>query len=166
MTMSAASIALPSSRRSHTSAVVTTGCVLAIVDGFSAYALGVLFFGHPSFARVFQGVAAALLGKQAYALGTEGMLIGIAMHITVAFAWAMLYYVAYRNWPALQRAAKGRRGVATTGPVLGAVIWLSMCYIVFPMTKLHHVPITSLGFVVNFIHHMLVVGPLVVALDR
>jgi hypothetical protein len=166
MTMSAASIALPSSRRSHTSAVVTTGCVLAIVDGFSAYALGALFFGHPSFARVFQGVAAALLGKQAYALGTEGVLIGIAMHITVAFGWATLYYVTYRNWPALQRAVKGKRGVATVGPALGAIIWLSMCYIVFPMTKLHHVSITSLGFVVNFIHHMLVVGPLVVALDR
>ncbi len=166
MTMSTASLALPSTRRDDLTTVVRTGCVLAIVDGFSAYLLGLLFFGHPSFARVFQGVAAALLGKEAYALGTEGMLIGLAMHAAVAFAWATLYYVAYRNWTALQRAAEGWIGVVTVGPLLGAIIWSSMCYVVFPMTKLHHVPIASPGFVVNFVHHMLVVGPLVVAMDR
>ena len=164
--MSTASLALPFIRRSGVATVVTTGSVLAIVDGFSAYALGALFFGNPSFARTFLGVAAALLGKGAYALGTQGMLIGIAMHISVAFAWATLYYVVYRNWAALQRAAKGKIGVATIGPVLGAIIWLTMCYIVFPITQLHHVPIASRGFVVNFVHHMLVVGPLVVAMDR
>jgi hypothetical protein len=164
--MSTASLALPSVRRGDLATVAKTGCVLAIVDGFSAYALGALFFGHPPFARVFQGVAAALLGKEAYALGTEGMLIGLAMHTAVAFAWATLYYLVYRNWPALQRAANGWIGVATVGPLLGAIIWLSMCYIVFPTTNLHHVPIASRGFVVNFVHHMLVVGPLVVAMDR
>jgi len=164
--MSTASPGLPSTRRGELATVVRTGCVLAIVDGFSAYALGLLFFGHPPFARVFQGVAAALLGKEAYTLGTEGMLIGLAMHTAVAFAWATLYYMVYRNWASLQRAAQGWIGVATVGPLLGAIIWLSMCYIVFPMTQLHHVSIASRGFVVNFVHHILVVGPLVVAIDR
>jgi hypothetical protein len=164
--MTTASLALPSARRTGLATVVRTGVVLAIVDGFSAYALGLIFFGHPPFARVFQGVAAALLGKGAYALGTEGMLIGLAMHTAVAFGWATLYYLVYRRWAALQRAASGTIGIATVGPALGAIIWLSMCYIIFPMTKLHHVPLASLGFVVNFVHHMLVVGPLVVAMDR
>jgi hypothetical protein len=34
------------------------------------------------------------------------------------------------------------------------------------MTQLRHVSIASRGFVVNFVHHILVVGPLVVAMDR
>lgn len=143
-----------------------TGCALAIVDGFSAYALSLVFFGHPTFERVFQGVAAAMLGKAAYSLGTEGMLIGLAMHTLVAFTWATLYYVVYRKSPALQRTASGAIGIARVGPLLGAIIWVTMCYVVFPLTKLHHVPLASLGFIVNFIHHMLVVGPLIVALDR
>jgi hypothetical protein len=165
-TMSTTALELPSARRGDLATVARTGCVLAIVDGFSAYALGAIFFGHPPFARVFQGVAAALLGKEAYALGTEGMLIGLAIHTAVAFGWATLYYIVYRNWAALRRAARGGIGVATVGPAVGAIIWLSMCYIVFPLTRLHHVAIASPGFVVNFIHHMLVVGPLVVAMDR
>jgi hypothetical protein len=164
--MSTASFAVPSAPRGDLATVVATGSVLAVVDGLSAVAINAVFFHNPSVAHTFQGVSGALLGRQAYALGVEGMLIGIAMHVAVAFSWAALYLVVYRNWPSLRRAARGKIGIATVGPITGAIIWLSMCYVVFPMTKLHHVPIASLRFMVNFVHHMLVVGPLVVAMDR
>lgn len=164
--MSTSSIALPPVHRSAVATVVAAGSVLAVVDGFSAFAINALFFNQPSFARTFQGVAAALLGKDAFTLGMAGMLIGIAMHIAVAFAWTSLYFAVHRSWPTLQRAAVGKIGIATIGPLLGAIIWLSMCYIVFPMTQIHHVPIASRSFVINFIQHILVVGPLIVAMER
>lgn len=164
--MSTASLALPPIRRNGTATVVKTGITLAIVDAISAYLLGAVFFGHPSFASIWQGVAVALIGKQALTLGTEGMLIGLACHTAVAFAWTTLYYIVYRNWPALERAATGWKGVATVGPVVGAIIWLSMCFIVFPLSQYHHAAKLSFSFVVNFVHHMLVIGPLVVAMDR
>jgi hypothetical protein len=153
-------------RRSGLATVVAAGSVLAVVDGFSAFAINALFFNQPSFSRTFQGVAAALIGKEAFTLGVTGMLIGIAIHIAVAFTWTTLYFAVQRNWPALRRAAASRVSIATIGPLLGAIIWVSMCYIVFPMTHIPHVPIASRSFVINFIQHILVVGPLIVAMER
>src|SRR6185437_11158615 len=82
--MSTASFAVPSAPRGDLATVVATGSVLAVVDGLSAVAINAVFFHNPSVAHTFQGVAGALLGRQAYALGVEGMLIGIAMHVAVA----------------------------------------------------------------------------------
>lgn len=166
MTTSTASATLPHGRRSNVATVVTAGSVLAVVDGFSAFAINALFFNQPSFMRTFQGVASALLGRQAFSLGVQGMLTGIAMHVAVAFAWTTLFFVVYRNWAALQRATSSKAGIALVGAALGATIWVSMCYIVFPLTQLHHIPIASRGFVINLIQHILVVGPLIVAIDR
>ena len=164
--MSTSSLVLPPVRRSELATVITAGSVLAVVDGFSAFAINALFFNQPSFVRTFQGVAAALVGKEAFTLGVTGALIGIAMHVAVAFAWTTLFFALQRSWPALRRVTAHRIGIATIGPLLGAVIWVSMCYVVFPMTRIHHAPIASRSFVINLIQHILVVGPLIVALER
>lgn len=164
--MATASPVLPSVRQSAVRTIVIAASALVVVDAFSAFAINALFFNQPSFVRTFQGVASAILGKAALSLGIEGMLIGLAMHVAVAFTWTTLFYLIYSNWTALQRATRTKLGIAGVGAIVGAIIWTSMCYVVFPMTKLHLVPIASRSFVINLVQHMLVVGPLIVAMDR
>ena len=76
-------------------------------------------------------------------------------------------FLAFRWLPRVPLLARGRFGVAVVGVPFGAAIWLTMTVIVFPLTRIGaHAPFTSAGYLINFVHHMLVVGPLVVALLR
>jgi hypothetical protein len=59
---------------------IRAGLVTAIVDGLFSSVLSVAFYGS-TVTRLFQGVAATLLGSQALEGGTPAALIGVLMHL-------------------------------------------------------------------------------------
>jgi len=144
--------------------ILKVGAALGVVDGISAVVINRALSPTPSAVRTFQGVAYALLGKDAFAGGVASMSLGIAMHFAVAFTWTSIFTLAYRQTP-LHRVARGPVRLGAVGVVFGALIWLTMTMVVFPLTRIGgHAPVTSRGFIVNLVHHMLVVGPLVAVL--
>jgi hypothetical protein len=147
--------------------LVRAWLVLGVVDGISAVVISVARSKTATIVRTFQGVAYALLGKDSFDRGAASFALGLAMHFTVAFVWVALYFAAYRALPALRRTTARAAGIALVGAPFGAFIWFFMNVVVFPLTRIGgHAPFTSSGFLTNLVHHILVVGPLVVGLVR
>lgn len=157
---------LANASRRHIRTVVIAGALLGVVDGICAVLINVLVFHQTSAARTFQGVAYALIGPPALGGGTSTAILGLFMHFAVAFTWVILYFLIYDHSTTLRRIVWGKAGFAKIGPVVGAVIWLAMNFIVFPMTRLPLPSVTSLAFQVYLIQHIIIVGPLIVASTR
>lgn len=164
--MAATSITLRSARNGYAGIILSAGLLLGIVDGCCAIATSAIFFNQPSAIRTFQGVAAALLGRTALTMGVPAALLGVAMHFAVALVWVTVYVALRHRSATLRRITQSRIGVLKTGAILGGCIWLIMNFVVFPLTRLHHLPLASLGFGINLAEHILIVGPLIVAATR
>src|SRR5262245_33141086 len=83
-------------------ALLVGGLAVAVLDGLDA----VVFYGLRGAApgRVFQSVAAGLLGRQtAVAGGTTTALLGVALHTFIGFAVFAAYFGLSRLWPLLTR---------------------------------------------------------------
>lgn len=143
--------------------ILDAGLILGVVDAICAVVINLLRSPHGGPEHTFQSIAYAVIGKATYDGGIPTALLGLAMHFCVAFAWAAAYGLACRASVALRHTAERPFGVAVVGSLLGAIIWCSMNFIVFPLTRINgHSPITSPTFVIFFIQHVLVVGPLLV----
>ena len=82
--------------------------------------------------RVFQGVAAGLIGREA-ALGggPATFALGVALHYGIALIWAALFCVAGLRLPALLRNA------TAAGLAYGFVVYFGMNHVVLPLSALH-----------------------------
>ena len=70
------------------------GALTAIVD-FTFSSVLVTVFYHSTFARLWQGVASVPFGPGAIGGGTRWTLIGIGLHICVAFTWSTIFLGLY-----------------------------------------------------------------------
>ena len=133
------------------------GAVVALTDGLWAVTLWSVVLQRAAAARVFQGIARALLGDAAFTGGAATVALGVAMHLAVACAWAAAYALTLRYSAAVRRAVSAM-GPLLTGAVIGAVVWTVMDLLVLPLTRAHATPLTSAMFAVNLVGHMLFVG--------
>lgn len=146
--------------RSALSRFLLAGLVTAIVDGLFSSVLSVAFYGSTA-TRLFQGVASAVLGKGALEGGTRTALIGVLMHIGVAFAWSAVFLVLYENSSLVRRA-----GVIPTAAIYGPFVWMVMSLIVIPLL-VHRPPSITIRWWIQFFGHMLFVGfPIVSIISR
>jgi len=82
--------------------------------------------------KVFQTVAAGLIGKEAaFAGGQETFALGVALHYGIALIWAALFCLAALRLPALLRNA------AAAGLAYGLVVYFGMNNLVLPLSALH-----------------------------
>ena len=142
-----------------------TGATIALVDFCFASALTVYGY-HATFARLWQGVASVPFGAGAIGGGDQWTLIGIAMHICVAFTWAGVFVVLLTRSPALQRAVATPAGVFAVAAVYGPCIWLVMSLLVIPAFT-HRPPSFTIRWVIQIIGHIFFVGlPIVFMASR
>ena len=81
--------------------------------------------------RVGQSVASGLLGRDAaLAGGVPVGLLGLALHFVMALIMAAVYYAAATRIPLLVKRA------AWCGPIYGLGIYLTMNYIVMPLSAI------------------------------
>jgi hypothetical protein len=79
--------------------------------------------------RVFQGVAAGLLGREAArGGGMATALLGAALHFFIAFCVVATYYLASRRWSLLRRRA------VACGLAYGVGVYLFMQLVVLPLS--------------------------------
>ncbi|HEU4997086.1 MAG TPA: hypothetical protein VFT29_19855 [Gemmatimonadaceae bacterium] len=140
---------------------VRAGLLTAVIDGAFSSVLSVAFY-NSTIARLWQRVAAALLGPGAYEGGTRTALIGVAMHVGVAFAWSAVFLFLVMRADAVQRIVSTRAGVIKAAAVYGPCVWLVMSLIVIPILY-RTAPAITVRWWVQLIGHFPFVGLPIVA---
>jgi hypothetical protein len=145
--------------------LLRAGIVTGISDGLFAVILSVFVF-HITVMRLWQGVAAVLLGKDALNGGVTTELIGVAMHFTVAFTWSAIFLFVVMRSAAVRRMLASPNGVLKMAAVYGPFIWLVMSLIVVPV--LAHKPwnITDRWWIQLVGHVPFVAFPMITMLTR
>src|ERR1700722_16208815 len=78
-----------------------SGLAAGVLDGLAGVIVYYFWFGFTP-VKVFQFVASALYGKQAYSGGSETTLIGFILHFVIGYACAIVYFLAYPKIKVLQ----------------------------------------------------------------
>lgn len=147
--------------------VFLAGAAVALLDGLFAVVLYVYIVPVTSAGRIFQGIAAGVLGRDAaLAGGARTVALGLALHCTVAYGWTTIYYVLLNAFGWLREMVETTRGKVIAGALFGATIWLCMNYVVVPLAGLKIAPISGWRFWVQLIWHMIALGPPIVAIVR
>jgi hypothetical protein len=98
-------------------------------------------------------VAAVPLGPSALQGGTRAVLIGLALHLSVALTWSTVFLVLYSVSGWLRRLTSTPAGVVGAAVVYGPLIWLTMSFIVI-QSFTHRPPTINYRWWVQFFGHM------------
>lgn len=110
-------------------AILLGGLAVGVLDGLDATVFFGLAYG-VSPLRVFQSVAAGLLGREASQKGgVPTFLLGLALHFAIATTIAAIYVLASR------RATVLARRPVPFGLLYGAFAHLVMSYVVIPLSR-------------------------------
>ena len=137
-------------------AIVRAGLLTAVIDGAFSGVLAAFIY-QSGFARLWQGVASTVLGPGALDGGTRTMLIGIAMHIGVAFTWSAIFVLIFRPRSAVARLLASPTGWIKAGAIYGPVIWMAMSLVVIPALT-GRPPSITYRWWVQFVGHAPFVG--------
>jgi hypothetical protein len=143
------------------SGLLRAGLITAIVDGLFSSVLSAFFYGS-TVARLWQGVASVLIGPQALNGGMRTALIGVLMHIGVAFGWSAVFLFVIMPLPSIRRVLASRYGVIKVAAVYGPFVWLVMSLAVIPLLT-ERPPTISYRWWVQLIGHFPFVGIPIVA---
>ena len=135
--------------------VACAGLATGVSDGLFACVL-TLFYGS-TVTRLWQGVAATVLGKQAFEGGTRTALIGVAMHFGVAFGWSAVLFVLVTLSSWIRRVISSPNGALKLAAVYGPAIWIVMSLVVIPLL-LHRPPTFTVRWWIQGIGHIPFVG--------
>lgn len=82
----------------------------AVIDGLFASFLSAVLY-QTTVARLWQRVASTLIGSSAYDGGTGTVLLGLLVHIGVAFGWSADFLLLVRRSPWLRDVVSSPYGV-------------------------------------------------------
>jgi hypothetical protein len=147
---------------SPASRLLRAGVTTAISDGLFATILSVAVFGS-TFSRLWQGVASTLIGASAFTGGARTTVLGMAMHVGVAFGWSAVFIFGVMRSTRVQAILASRYGVFKVAAVYGPAIWLVMSLAVIPIL-LHRPPALTMRWLVQLVGHFPFVGLPIVAM--
>ena len=79
--------------------------------------------------RVFQSVAAGLLGRASFSGGLLTAALGLFLHYCIATAMSVVYYLVSRRWAVLHQRPW------LFGPPYGLALYAVMNYVVLPLSR-------------------------------
>lgn len=106
--------------------------LIAIVDGLFSSVLSAFVYGS-TVARLWQGVASVLLGPEALQGGARTVVIGLVMHVSVAFTWSTVFFLLASRSAWIRALLTGRHGPVKVAAVYGPFVWLVMSFVVIPL---------------------------------
>lgn len=144
---------LPFGKPNAFETIVYGGLAIGILDALDASIFFTLYYDIP-FTRVWQGVAAGILGGPASATGGwSTALLGLFLHFVIAFIVAAVYYAASRNVPFLIRQP------LISGLAFGVIVNFLMQYVVIPLSEVGGpAPFSLWPFLNGLIGHAFLVG--------
>jgi hypothetical protein len=145
--------------------LLRAGLLTGVIDGLFSSVLSVWFY-HSTVARLFQGVASTVFGKEALDGGIPTVLLGVLMHFGVAFGWSAVFLFAVMRLSWIRRVLTSRYGVVKVASLYGPFIWVVMSLAVIPLLT-HRPPSIGVRWWVQFFGHFPFVGlPIVATLGR
>ena len=102
--------------------------------------------------RIFQSVAAGLLGKASFAGGWPTALLGLGLHFFIATSMSLTYYLVARRWPLL------REHPLACGAGYGLVLYGIMNFVVVPLSAASGGSKDPLWVALSVAVHMLFIG--------
>jgi len=146
-------IAHPGRALSGKEAIVYGGLTVGALDALDA----IVFFGLRSGAtpvRIFQSIAAGLLGRATFQGGLRSALLGVAIHFFIAFSIAAIYYAASRRLTILVQRP------ILCGAIYGVLVYFFMNRIVIPLSAIGAAAAPPLPVFINGLAiHILGGGP-------
>ena len=140
----------PEKRLSAARVILYGGLAVGILDGLWAVVLWGLRGVKPD--RVFQGVAAGLLGRDSFEGGAPTALLGLLLHFFIAFCVAAVYWLASRRLDVLLRKP------VVCGLLYGVLVYLVMTFVVVPLSAARGGVPSLPMFLLNAAAHALLVG--------
>jgi len=151
--------------REALSRVALAGVITGLIDGLFSSVLSVAFY-HSTVTRLFQGVAATLLGAEAFNGGVQTFALGVLMHFGVAFGWSTVFLLIVKRAPWIRRLLNSRYGVIKVASLYGPFIWLVMSLAVIP-ALMYRPPAINVRWLIQLIGHIPFVGiPIVATIGR
>ena len=136
--------------------VVGAGLLTGVSDGLFSSVLSVAFYGS-TVTRLFQGVAATLLGTEALTGGNSTAFVGVLMHFGVAFWWSAVFLLILVRVPWICQTLTSPYGRLKIAALYGPAIWMVMSLAAIPFL-LHRPPAINVRWWVQFFGHIPFVG--------
>lgn len=163
--MASPSVAPPSAvPRPALRALFRAGLLTALIDGLFSSALSAFVYGS-TVTRLFQGVAATLLGREAVDGGPSTAALGVLMHVGVAFGWSAVFLLGLMPAAPVRALLDSRYGAIKVAALFGPFIWLVMSLVVIPLLTAGPPAITGRWWV-QFFGHIPFVGLPIAAVSR
>lgn len=102
--------------------------------------------------RIFQSVAAGLLGEASFRGGAASAALGLLLHFFIACSMALAYYLAARHWPVLTRRP------VPFGIAYGLLLYVVMNHVVVPLSAATPGSSDPLWISLTIAAHALLVG--------
>lgn len=128
--------------------ILVAGLICGTLDGLSALALSA-----GRWMRLFQFIASGLLGPNSFHGGMRTVLLGIALHFSIALGASAVYFSASRKLLFLVEHA------IPAGILFGVLVHLFMNYVVLPLSAIGPRHFNARSFITQLLVHMIVVGP-------
>jgi hypothetical protein len=111
--------------------IAVAGALTGVIDGLFSSVLSAVFY-RSTVTRLFQGVAATLLGSAAIDGGIRTALIGVLMHFGVAFGWSAVFAFLVSQFEWLRRSLAASGGPIRIASLYGPLIWMTMSLLIIP----------------------------------
>ena len=102
--------------------------------------------------RIFQSVAAGLLGKPSFTGGAATAALGLALHFFIAFCVVLTYALASRRLPVLTEHP------VACGAVYGVLVYLAMNFVVLPLSNAGTPKFSAITVANGLFAHIVCVG--------
>ena len=142
-------------------AVLAGGLIAGTLD--IAFAISFAAYNGTSPAQLLQVVASGAFGKDALDGGPPMAAFGLAAHMVLSLAWAMVYLLLARSMPQL-----AMRHAVAGGVAFGIVVFLAMRLVVLPVSAFPYpVRFRPVATVLDLLSHMFLFGlPVALAIGK
>lgn len=132
--------------------ILLTGLVAGTMDILGAIIVYAGIYGIVSAMQIVQLIASGILGKDAFAGGTQTAILGLALHYFIAFSWTIIYFLMFPYIPFL------RKQKIISGLLYGVVVWIIMNLGVLPLSRVNQAPFNWSGAIVGAAILMVCIG--------
>jgi hypothetical protein len=109
--------------------IVSAALLVGTLDALGA-TINYLVSGRKDAGKLFQYIASAVFGANAYTGGTAMIILGVLFHYIVASLFTLCFFLLY---PRMKLLSVNR---FVTGILYGIFIWLVMTFLVVPLTRI------------------------------
>jgi hypothetical protein len=140
-------------------AVLWGGLFAGALDLTQAF-VGFGLLGTPPY-RILQHIAGGLVGARSYQMGWPSAALGLALHFTIAFTAAIVYFGLSRKIQVLNEHS------ILSGLLYGEAVFIFMYFVVIPLSALGPAQFSIATYVTGPIGHPLLVGlPITLSVRR